>query len=44
MNRSLANVILGGYEQKAAAKDPEAVEEIKTHQEIDAASAVEALT
>lgn len=42
MNRSLANVILGGYEQKAVTKK-EGDEEVKTHTEIDTASVAEAL-
>lgn len=44
MNRSLQNVILGGYEQKAPSADKKQIEEVKTHTEIDSHGAVESLT
>lgn len=42
MNRSLANVILGGYEQKAPTSS-EGEQEVKTHQEIDSPSVADSL-
>ncbi|KAG2488659.1 hypothetical protein HYH03_012821 [Edaphochlamys debaryana] len=43
MNRSLANVILGGYDTVAKVKDPNNTE-VLVHQEVDVAGVTEALT
>lgn len=44
MNRSLANVIFGGYAVKAPSASADASEEARVHQEIDVPGATDALT